>query len=650
MADTPRLDALEQAVRDLEREVERLRAELRHAHDRAPGAAAPGAVASRPVGEHPLNVPSGASARSVVSTPASTRPPQWRAIDIETLVGRYGALALAALAILLGVGVFLSWAVEHIRLGPAARVALGAMTSAAVAGIGAWLRQRGARRFGNVMFGLSLAIAHVVAWGAGPYLQVVPSAVALLAAAAASAALAALAWRENEEALFAVGLGGALIAPFVTSAGKSAVIPLLVFGVLVSGSAMLAIGNRPWRVAARLMMAGFGLYAGAGLAMPGGALGNLGDALARAAPAAFAVSCAWLAITIAGASHRLPLGRAALAVGVLAVLTAGVARGGLLHVELVVAALVITLTADVLVLRAGPDLRTAIVVPLGALAGALTAIPDATSPLGAVLAGTWALAATGASILEQRGAGETSPAGCAVPRVGHDFVAVLCAGAAVLLLLHGRAVPGIIALALVAGLASLMATREARAGLLAGSLVVLVVGTLHAGEILAGRTWYGYAPFISRESAAAAAIVAAWWMWSWPASSWSVRQGVPANVRTAIRILAPVVTFAWGYAELLRAFSREMSTFLIIMYLAASGVTAIVLGRTNALPLARHAGLGLAIIAGLRALMQASDLGFGLRLATYLVVGAFLLGVAYLYRATSEPAGEGPGAAPVTGT
>ena len=642
MSDTPRLDALEQAVRALEREVEMLRAELSHARVRDAAGAATRASGHAPTRDDPARVTLERTVRPSAPPRAPARSPEWRTIGIETLIGRYGALALAALAILLGVGVFLSWAVEHIRLGPAARVALGAVAALAVAGLGAALRQRGARRFGNVLFGLALAIAHVVAWGAGPYLQVVPPWVALLLAAIASAALAVLAWRENEEALFSVGLGGALIAPFVTSAGESAVVPLLVFGLLVAGSAMLAIGDRPWRVAARLIMVGVGLYAGAGLAMPGGALGNLGDALARAAPATFTVACAWLAIVLAGPTHRLPLGRAALAVGVLALLTAGLARSDAMHPELVVVALVVTLTSYALVLRAGPDLRTAIVVPLGALAGALTAIPEATSTPGAALAGAWTIAAAGAAMLEQRRAAGRVQVGYDMPRVGHDFVAVLCAGAAVLLSLHERAVPAIMGLALLAGLSAALARRVEGAGLLAGAVILLVIGTLQAGELLAERVWYAYTPFISRESAAAAAIAGGWWLWSWSTSAWSAHRGLSANPRAAIRLIAPLVTFGWGYAELMHAFSRDMSTFLIIMYLAASGVTAIVLGRMRALPPARHAGLGLAILAGVRALFQASDLGFGLRLATYLVVGAFLLGVAYLYRATSDPPDAGP--------
>ena len=645
MSDTPRLDALEQAVRDLAREVERLRADVRSMRREPPAdasrldfGAAPRVAPVLPPRPRPATKPAGAA------THAPSDRPAWQSIGLETLIGRYGALALAALAILLGIGVFLSWAVEHVRLGPVARIALGALTAAGMAGLGGWLRRRGARRFGNVLFGLALAIAHVVAWGAGPYLQVVPSFVALGAAALASAALAALAWREDEEALFAVGLGGALIAPFVTSAGESAVLALLIFGFVVVGSGVLAIGDRAWLVARRLIMAGVGLYAGAALAMPGGALGNLGDAAARAAPAVFALACAWIAILRGGAAHRLPIGRAALAVGIVALLTAGLARDNALHTELIVVAILITVTSYAMMLRVSPDVRVAVVVPLGALGAALTAIPDAASTLGALLAGGWSTAAAVAARLTP--SSDETPTGlpAAPASAGHHAVAVLAAALAAFLFLHDEPIACLIAFAIIAASAALVSVRVTPVGLAAAAVLVLVFASVWATALLQERLSYAYRPFLGGESAAAAAIVGAWWAWSWAAARWNDRS--LQRSLAAIRLLAPAVTFAWGYIELARAFSREVSTFLIILYLAAFGVGAIVLGRARMLPAARHAGLALAIVGGVRALVQASELGFGLRIATYLVVGAFLLGVAYLYRATADHAGERSAAAP----
>ncbi len=202
---TERLDALEQTVADLAREVRALRAVVdRLERERSgslaaplatPGLAAaganlgdgastsPGTAAGRqgPLGTAPpLRVPPAAP-----RDPDRRSGPGRRSIDFEAMVGRYGTLALASLTILLGVGAFLGWAIQQGKIGPGMRVFLGALVAAALAGVGWRLRMRGSTRFGSILLALALAVVHVDAWGAGPYLHLVPPAVALGIAAAA---------------------------------------------------------------------------------------------------------------------------------------------------------------------------------------------------------------------------------------------------------------------------------------------------------------------------------------------------------------------------------------------------------------------------------------------------------------------------------
>jgi hypothetical protein len=88
------------------------------------------------------------------------------ALDLEALIGRYGTIALATLALLAGMGAFLTWAISHGLLGPTPRVVLGAIGAATVAGIGWWLRSRGTVRFGNTLLALALALLHLDLWAA----------------------------------------------------------------------------------------------------------------------------------------------------------------------------------------------------------------------------------------------------------------------------------------------------------------------------------------------------------------------------------------------------------------------------------------------------------------------------------------------------
>ncbi len=110
------------------------------------------------------------------------------------------------------------------------------------------------------------------------------------------------------------------------------------------------------------------------------------------------------------------------------------------------------------------------------------------------------------------------------------------------------------------------------------------------------------------------------------------------GIALVIGAAGAVAAVLWGREELSRAFSREIATFLLILYYAAVGVAAIHVGRWRAIPGARRAGLALAMYAALKAVVQASSLSLvGLRVGSYLLVGCFLLAVAYWYRAATEP-------------
>ncbi|HEY5220170.1 MAG TPA: DUF2339 domain-containing protein, partial [Gemmatimonadaceae bacterium] len=200
--------------------------------------------------------------------------------DFESIVGRYGVLALATLTTLAAVGTFVDWAAAHGLLGPVTRVVLGLLLAVALAGTGLRLRRR-ERAFGSTLLGLALAVTHVCAWAAGPGLHLVPSSAAFALAAAASVALAAFAYFEHEEPLWCIGFGGAALAPFVTADRVGSAWLLASYGALVAVAGAAAIGVRAWRIAARTVAAAVAVYALA-LAFSSGSLIGWGPVLALA--------------------------------------------------------------------------------------------------------------------------------------------------------------------------------------------------------------------------------------------------------------------------------------------------------------------------------------------------------------------------------
>jgi hypothetical protein len=547
-------------------------------------------------------------------------------VDFESLIGRYGTLGLASLTILMGAGAFLSWAIAQGKIGPGTRVFLGAVGAAAVAVAGWRLRQRGSMRFGSTLLALALALVHVDAWGAGPYLNLVPSGVALGAAAAASVALALLAWRRNEEALFSVGVGGAVLAPFVTSSESGNVLALLIYGYIVIASGLAALRGRSWRTAVGVTTLGIWLYSAASAA------GTRGDALglARDYPAIFALAIAWTAIIVTGGKWGTRIARSAIVALLGIVATQVVDRSP--ATDLLVLAVVGTLTAYGAVHvslgdleSSGPrsqPLLTGAVLPLALGAVAIAAVRDDPTPRTLVALAWTAMAAVAA--FGQRPARST-----------HLMVGGIASGAALLFVLEDRAVASCLALSAHAAALSLLLRRE-RTRLLGVPIALgLVIVTAWTFDLLGDRPIYRYTPFLTSPSFAALAMSLAWLMVSWNAARVELRDGRrPGSLeaRTLVRLAGAVVTFLWGNAELSRAYSPDVSTFLLIGYYAVVGVAAIFIGRARAIPILRHVGLALAIFAALKAIAEASTLAIGIRVGSYFLAGLFLLAVAYWYR------------------
>lgn len=630
----------------LQAEVRLLKGQLLRITGEAERAPARPAVVPRPAASSPAEpVARGAATVPALAVPGATTALQagrWlerrvgvfdrRRTDLESLVGRYGTIALGALLLLMGAGVLLSWAVQRIRFGPTARVALGAAGAAAVAAIGVRMRRHGSRPFGNILLGIALALVHVDAWGAGPSLGVVPNQVALAVAALASAALAALAWRAGEESLFVVGVGGAFLAPYVTADKRSDVVVLLAYGWVVLTAAVVAMRGRGWRVAAQLLaLAGIGYTAAAILGDWGGA-----TRATRNAPAAFAVVCA-LTLLVAGSGARsgwltrVYLWLAAVALSVRSFRPEH-------PYDVVVLAAAATIIAYVAARAEGEEgraawLPTVIGAPLALLGIVLTTPEWGLTPWHAGLAAAWSAAALLAAreSLEFRGA--------------HLLVAGAASAYAAVAAIHSSGMDpetmrllDVAVLALHAAAFGAFARRVPDPLRLVTPLLTLVVASVMAYDLLEARPAFAYTPFLTSASLAAFAAVVGWVVVTLhahampPVESESGLQ--PVGLAGA---LAAAAAFLWGREELIRAVSIEMAIFLVILYFAASGVAAILAGRVFSLAAARRTGLAVAVYAALKALYQAADLErVGLRIGAYVLVGTFLLAVAFWYRAAGE--------------
>ena len=619
---TPPSESLERRVTSLEASVHALTAELHAlrgaaAHEKETAVEITPSMLAAPV-EHPM------APRSPLTIPMEFRRPRWFAgqLDLESLVGRYGTLILATISALAAVGTFLGWAIANGLLGPKQRIALGLIVAAGLTVGGLRLRRR-ERSFGASLLGLALAITLVCAWGAGPLLHIVPNSVAFAVAAATSVTLAVFARREEDEPLWCVGFSGAAITPFVTASGRGDLVALSIYGILVLGLAGYAMGARRWIVAGRLFLAAALLYVGAlalGFERRGGPL------LAMAFPLLVALSgvIPW----IQGWSRRDRLR----ALGSLSALSAVrssfgtdfpfdheivmtmIAAAGLLWLGIVERTWRVSDEPPMGRRLYEGDWLDAGVLPMAFAVAAVVALDGSARASGV----GFALAATVlfATVVRYPQGGLRDAA---------VFVTILCAVLAAILLLRGHPLAFTASIAVISAACFAAHVVWPSVSWTTLGMIGLAWAIVASLGQLTSRQPYAYTPFTTRESAVAATVLAS------VAVAW--RFARDATIELILRSGVVGWAFLWVHQEIAFAFSQTVATLLRVTYYAATSVAAVGVGRARGIPIMRHIGLALAILAAGTALYGARKLdSIAARIGADLVAAVFLLAIAYWYR------------------
>jgi hypothetical protein len=467
-----------------------------------------------------------------------------------------------------------------------------------------------------VLLVIALAVVHLDAWAAGPGLALIPHWVSLNIAAIASAALAAFAVAKEDEILFTLGVAGALVAPFVADWSGVNSSALLAFGWVVVSAATVSLWRSEWVIARRVLTLSTGIYVIAGLAAdPANA-----TAAGRRLPALFALGVAVSSILFAHSVHRRPLARQALAYMALALLVVVGRTGG--EWQDVSMAFVGLLAVHAMrwraatgVVRVDAPMETLVLPVVFHVAAVLAQEGASRAAETGAIAAAWVLVALGfASTVEKEARSADVAAALTSALIG---VTIATADHEALLAL----------LSAVVVLVTLRVATELRDRTLIVPLVFGLTATTAAAVVLLDdRIAYAYTPFLTTASLAMLAATA-----SWVGTS----RAVPPEFGGAAIGIGAILL--WGHLELTGAFSPDIATFLLISYYAVFGVTLIGIGRSRGAAGFRNAGLGLALFAAAKAVVQASDVSnVGLRVASYLIVGVFLLGVGYWYRAIPE--------------
>ncbi len=262
--------------------------EVRYAHLLAQFEALRAGAAIAQPSEPPAPTEAVATPAELAPSPGQTTPvplslpqaaqPQARG-DLEQRLGSRWAVWVGGLALALG-GLFLvRYSIEQGWIGPAMRVAMGAMLAAALVAAGEWLRRRSPMLRADALSpayipGVLMAAGVITAFGViyaahALYGFIGPAVAFILLGAAGAAAMLASAL--HGPALAGLGLAGSFVTPLLVTSDSPNPWPVVLFLAIVAAAAMALARLRGWLWLATTTVTGALLWGLALTSAPSGA-------------------------------------------------------------------------------------------------------------------------------------------------------------------------------------------------------------------------------------------------------------------------------------------------------------------------------------------------------------------------------------------
>ncbi len=248
-----RVQALEARVRELQQEVAALRG--KGEGEQAATPSSPEVPESPPASAEPSPQP--------VATATAGRKPRraaWRDIDFESLIGGRWLNRIGILTLLIAAAFFLRYAFENEWIGPTGRVLIGLVGGLALAGYGEWLAARKMRYFAEGMSALGAGIVYLSGYAAWDFYALVPQPAAFAFLALVTAAVIGLSVRRDSQRLAALALAGGFLTPALLSTGTDAQVVLFSYLALLSASLLALALLRGFRVLAPAALVATAVY------------------------------------------------------------------------------------------------------------------------------------------------------------------------------------------------------------------------------------------------------------------------------------------------------------------------------------------------------------------------------------------------------
>jgi uncharacterized membrane protein len=174
--------------------------------------------------------------------------------SLESRIGSRWLNRIGIVAMLVGISYFLKYAFDNNWIGAAGRVAIGLVCGIAIVVWSEWFRGRGYKYFSYALKAVGIGAVYLSLWAAFQVYALIPGGVAFIAMLIVTAATVAMAVTQDAEVLAAFAFLGGLVTPVLLSTGQNREIQLFTYLAVLDLATLVLAHLKPWR---RLLLINF---------------------------------------------------------------------------------------------------------------------------------------------------------------------------------------------------------------------------------------------------------------------------------------------------------------------------------------------------------------------------------------------------------
>jgi len=167
--------------------------------------------------------------------------------DLESKIGGQWLNRIGIVAVLIGVSYFLKYAFENDWIGPAGRIVIGLLAGAAVIIWSEKFRSAGHRLFSFSLKAVGIGTLYLSFWGAFQIYHLISAAAAFAAMIMVTAFTVFMALRQDAQVIAAFAVAGGFSTPVLLSTGQNHEVVLFTYTALLDLAMLALIWYKPWK-------------------------------------------------------------------------------------------------------------------------------------------------------------------------------------------------------------------------------------------------------------------------------------------------------------------------------------------------------------------------------------------------------------------